>query len=105
VKVTAKCAAAGAGLFAIATACALPAAAAPSEASSSASATVDQLQSEGYRVILSKNGSRAIDDCTVRAVRPGTNITSPQQPTSGNLIMTGPNQVLHYTTVYVDLDC
>lgn len=49
---------------------AAPAAAAPSP-ELSATETINQLQSEGYRVILSKVGNGSIDDCTVSAIRQG----------------------------------
>ena len=90
---------ASAGLVAAA-----PAAAAPLP-EPSASETINQLQSEGYRVILSKVGSGSVDNCTVSAVRQGRSVTGPQPPPSGNFTLMGPSQVLQYTTVYVDLDC
>ncbi|KWX25314.1 hypothetical protein AFM11_03230 [Mycolicibacterium wolinskyi] len=102
-KMTAKCSAAGVGLIASALACGPSATAAPSEAS--ATETINQLQSEGYRVILSKVGNGAIENCTVNAVRPGRTVTGPQPPVNGNFTLMGPGQVLQYTTVYVDLDC
>lgn len=83
---------------------AAPAAAAPSP-ELSATETINQLQSEGYRVILSKVGNGSIDDCTVSAVRRGRSVTGPQPPINGNFTLMGPGQVLQYTTVYVDLDC
>ncbi|MDV3129153.1 hypothetical protein M1247_29910 [Mycobacterium sp. 21AC1] len=93
-----------AGLFAAGTVLTAPAAAAPSR--ESASQTISQLQSEGYRVIVSKVGSGPIDDCTVSAVRQGRSVTGPQPPPVANgITMMGPGQVLQYTTVYVDLDC
>lgn len=84
---------------------AVSASAAPSP-ESSASETIGQLQSEGYRVIVSKVGSGSIDDCVVSAVRQGRSVTGPQPPAVANGITTmGPGQVLQYTTVYVDLAC
>lgn len=67
--------------------------------------TIDQLQSEGYRVILSKVGSGSIENCTVSAVRQGRSVTGPQAPVNSPFTLMGPGQVLQYTTVYVDLDC
>lgn len=91
------------GLLASGSGCAATATAAPSEAS--ATETINQLQSEGYRVILSKVGNGSLDNCTVNAVRPGRSVTGPQPPINGNFTLMGPGQVLQYTTVYVDLDC
>lgn len=94
----------GVGLCGLGAASAATAAAAPSEAS--ASETISQLQSEGYRVILSKVGTKAIDDCTVSAVRQGRSVTGPQVPAGAASITSfNPGQNLQYTTVYVDLDC
>ncbi|ORA35935.1 hypothetical protein BST13_13085 [Mycobacterium aquaticum] len=93
------------GLWPIGVVNAVSASAAPS-AESSASETIGQLQSEGYRVIVSKVGSGSIDDCVVSAVRQGRSVTGPQPPAVANGITTmGPGQVLQYTTVYVDLAC
>lgn len=78
--------------------------AAPTE--STASETISELESQGYRVILSKVGTRAIDDCTVTNVRQGRQVTAPQIPTGAASITSfNPGQNLQYTTVYVDLDC
>ncbi|WP_309227930.1 MULTISPECIES: hypothetical protein [unclassified Mycolicibacterium] len=93
------------GLCGLGMALATTAAAAPT-AESSASETISQLQSEGYRVILSKVGNGALDDCTVSAVRQGRSVTGPQPPAAAaGVTMFNPGQVLQYTTVYVDLDC
>ncbi|MBP2450314.1 hypothetical protein [Mycolicibacterium lutetiense] len=96
--------AAGAGLCGLGTALAAPAAAAPTE--STASQTISDLESKGFRVILSKVGTKAIDDCTVTAVRQGRSVTAPQVPAGAASITSfNPGQNLQYTTVYVDLDC
>ncbi|MGV9798121.1 hypothetical protein ACWDTP_08675 [Mycobacterium sp. NPDC003449] len=102
-KVNATRVSVGIGCVAAAAVCAPTAAAAPSEPS--ATETISQLESEGYRVILSKVGSGSIDDCSVSAVRQGRSVTGPQPPVNGNFTLMGPGQVLQYTTVYVDLDC
>lgn len=96
--------AAGVGLCGLAMALAAPAAAAPTE--STASQTISDLESKGFRVILSKVGTRAIDDCTVTAVREGRSVTAPQVPAgAAGITSFNPGQNLQYTTVYVDLDC
>lgn len=92
------------GVMVAGLAAAAPAVAAPAPGAS-ATDTIDQLQSEGYRVILSKVGNGSIDNCTVSAVRQGRSVTGPQPPANGGLTLMGPSQVLQYTTVYVDLDC
>jgi hypothetical protein len=96
---------ASAGLCGLDTALAATATAAPTP-QASASETISQLQGEGYRVILSKVGNGALDDCTVNAVRQGHSVTGAQPPAmAAGITMFNPGQVLQYTTVYVDLDC
>lgn len=72
----------------------------------SARDTISQLESEGYRVIVSRVGSGSMDDCSVSAVRQGRSVTGPQPPlaTAGMTVL-GPGQVLQYTTMHVDLVC
>ncbi len=71
---------------------------APSEAS--ASETISQLQSEGYRVILSKVGTKGIDECTVSAVRRGHSVTGPQIPVgAAGVTSFNPGQNLQYDGV------
>ncbi|MBU9763474.1 hypothetical protein FR943_06405 [Mycobacterium sp. TNTM28] len=83
---------------------ATPAGAAPTE--TSPSQTISELQGQGYRVILSKVGTKAVDDCTVSAVRQGRSVTGPQIPVgAAGITSFNPGQNLQYTTVYVDLDC
>jgi|SRR5690242_12500530 hypothetical protein len=77
---------------------AAPAAAAPS--GQSAQQTIQQLESEGYKVIQTRVGTGSIDKCTVSAVRPGRPITDLTAAPRGNTI-----EVVRYTTVYVDLAC
>lgn len=96
--------AAAVGLCGLGMALAAPAAAAPTE--STASQTISELESRGFRVILSKVGARAIDDCTVSAVRQGHSVIAPQVPAgAAGITSFNPGQNLQYTTVYVDLDC
>ncbi len=76
-----------------------PAAAAPS-GTGSAQQTIKQLEDEGYRVILSRVGSGSINDCNVKAVRPGRDITELKAAPRGNT-----EERVRYTTVYVDLAC
>ncbi|MCV7206444.1 hypothetical protein B7435_29720 [Mycolicibacterium peregrinum] len=78
---------------------AAPAAAAPGGAGS-AQQTIKQLEDEGYRVILSRVGSGSINDCNVKAVRPGRDITELKAAPRGNT-----EERVRYTTVYVDLAC
>ncbi|WP_142254041.1 MULTISPECIES: hypothetical protein [unclassified Mycobacterium] len=95
---------AGAALGGLATVAVTPAVAAPTE--SEARQTISDLESQGYRVILSKVGTKAIDECAVSAVRQGRSVTGPQVPVGAASITSfNPGQNLQYTTVYVDLDC
>lgn len=83
---------------------AAPAVAAPAtpHAQPTAQATIDELKADGYRVILNKVGNGPMDRCTVTAVRKGT-------PVKHSWIQRGPagnvNNLVRYTTVYVDLMC
>lgn len=92
-------AAIGTGLAVGALAVAGPAAAAPG-GTGSAQQTINQLEDEGYRVILSRVGSGSISDCNVKAVRPGRDITELKAAPRGNT-----EERVRYTTVYVDLAC
>lgn len=76
-----------------------PAAAAPT-GQTSAQQTIKDLEAEGYRVIQTRVGSGSIDKCTVNAVRPGRDITELKAAPRGNT-----EEVVRYTTVYVDLKC
>ncbi|MEN4398318.1 hypothetical protein ACNQR7_14675 [Mycolicibacterium senegalense] len=96
-KTVAATAATGLALGALALAG--PAAAAPSGAGT-AQQTIKQLEDEGYRVILSRVGSGSINDCNVKAVRPGRDITELKAAPRGNT-----EERVRYTTVYVDLAC
>jgi hypothetical protein len=87
------------GLAAATLGLAAPAVAAPS-GTGSAQDTVNQLQANGYRVILNKIGDAPLDQCTVASVRPGREITEPRTDHSGDLV-----QVVLYTTVYVAVTC
>lgn len=90
----------GLGLLASGTASAAP------SSEISAQETISQLESEGYRVIVSRVGSGSIDDCTVSAVRQGRSVTGPQPPSpTASWTLMGPGQVLQYTTMHVDLVC
>lgn len=93
-------AAIAAAAAAMAVALAVPAAAAPT--AGSAQETIDKLQADGYKVIVSKVGSGAIDKCSVKSVRQGNDVKHSwiQRGPVGNV-----NPLTRYTTVYVDLSC
>ena len=78
-----------------------PASAAPS-GQTSAQSTISDLEAQGFRVILNKVGNAPIDQCTVTAVRQGTDVKHSwvQRGPSGNV-----NNLVRYTTAYVDLMC
>ncbi|OCB14173.1 hypothetical protein A5717_11760 [Mycolicibacterium porcinum] len=90
---------AAAGLALSTLALAGPAAAAPGGAGS-AQQTIKQLEDEGYRVIQTRVGTGSIDNCSVKAVRPGRDITELKAAPRGNT-----EERVRYTTVYVDLAC
>lgn len=77
---------------------AAPALAAPSGARS-AQDTVNTLQADGFKVIVSRTGSAPLDQCTVGAIRPGRQVTRING--SGDDVV---REVL-YTTVYLDATC
>lgn len=68
----------------------------------SAQATISDLEAQGFRVILNKVGNAPMDQCTVTAVRQGTAVKHSwiQRGPSGNV-----NNLVRYTTAYVDLMC
>ena len=90
---------AASGLMAATLGLAAPAVAAPSGAGL-AQDTVNQLEANGYKVVLNKVGGASLDKCTVTSVRPGRQITQPVTDSGGDLR----GKVL-YTTVYVDAQC
>jgi hypothetical protein len=89
---------ASASLLAVNLALAAPALAAPTVGT--AQDTVNELQANGFKVILNKVGGAPLDRCTVSAVRPGEPITEPVTAGGGSL-----TQKVLYTTVYVTAIC
>lgn len=69
---------------------------------SSAQETIDELRGDGNRVILNKVGNGPLDQCSVTAVRPGSDVKHSwiQRGPTGNV-----NSLVRYKTVYVDLMC
>jgi hypothetical protein len=70
---------------------------------SSVDATISQLQSQGYKVIVSRVDSAAVNQCTLSAVRPGqtfSRIDSGVPGAQDDLVTTVTNK-----TVYVDVTC
>lgn len=61
---------------------------------------LQQLQANGYRVILNKTGDTALDQCTVLSARQGHPLTE-TVPAGGGDTMTK----VVYTPVYVDVGC
>ncbi|OMB98325.1 hypothetical protein A5733_08200 [Mycobacterium sp. NS-7484] len=78
-----------------------PAVAAPT-GQTSAQATISDLEAQGFKVILNKVGNAPMDQCTVTAVRQGTDVKHSwvQRGPVGNV-----NNLVRYTTAYVDLMC
>jgi hypothetical protein len=86
-----------------------PALAAPVEVDS-VEETVDELEADGFTVILNKVGSAALSDCTVTAVRPGQTRVRTDSGIPG--AHSGlPGTIGEFTvtelskTVYVDVKC
>jgi hypothetical protein len=65
----------------------------------SAQDTVDELEHNGFKVVLNKMGAAPLDHCTVDSVRPGETITRLVQ--NGNELV---NQTV-YQTVYLTARC
>jgi hypothetical protein len=76
--------------------------AAPSGASS-VDATVNQLRSQGYRVIMNRLGTTSLDQCTVSAVRPGQTYSRTDSGVPGG--GSDPATTITDKTVYVDVAC
>jgi hypothetical protein len=65
----------------------------------SAQDTVNELEDNGFKVVLNKMGTGPLDHCTVDSVRPGETVTRPVQH-GGELV----NQIV-YQTVYLTAKC
>jgi hypothetical protein len=65
--------------------------------------TVSQLRSQGYHVIVNRVGTASLDQCAVRAVRPGQTFSRSDSGAPGaddDIVTTVTNK-----TVYVDVAC
>ena len=65
--------------------------------------TVSQLRSQGYHVIVNRVGTASLDQCAVRAVRPGQTFSRTDSGAPGaqdDIVTTVTNK-----TVYVDVAC
>ncbi|GAB7145675.1 hypothetical protein LRC484719_42770 [Mycobacterium riyadhense] len=90
------------GLTAASLGLASPAVAAPTPSTpGSADDAVNQLEAEGYKVILNKVGDGPLRECTVTAIRPGRDVTHRVTVPGSD----GTIEQLLYTTVYVDAKC
>jgi hypothetical protein len=65
----------------------------------SAQDTVNELENNGFKVVLNKMGAGPLDHCTVDSVRPGETVTRPIQ--NGEALV---NQFV-YQTVYLTAKC
>jgi hypothetical protein len=65
----------------------------------SAQDTVNELEGNGFKVVLNKMGAGPLDHCTVDSVRPGETVTRPIQ--NGSALV---NQIV-YQTVYLTAKC
>jgi hypothetical protein len=89
---------AGGALIALALALPAGAQAAPSGIGS-AQDTVNELEDNGFKVVLNKMGAGPLDHCTVDSVRPGETVTRPVH-SGGELV----NEII-YQTVYLTAKC
>jgi hypothetical protein len=89
---------AGGAFVALAMAVPAGAQAAPSGIGS-AQDTVNELEDNGFKVVLNKMGAEPLDHCTVDSVRPGETVTRAVQ--SGGALV---NQII-YQTVYLTAKC
>jgi hypothetical protein len=65
----------------------------------SAQDTANELEDNGFKVVLNKMGPGPLNHCTVDSVRPGETVTRPDQ-SGGELV----NQIV-YQTVYLTAKC
>ena len=65
----------------------------------SAQDTVNELENNGFKVVVTKKGAGSLDHCTVDLVRPGETVIRPVQ--YGNELV---NQIV-YETVYLTAKC
>ena len=65
----------------------------------SAQDTVNELEDNGFKVVLNKMGAGPLDHCTVDSVRPGETVTRPVH-SGGELV----NEIM-YQTVYLTAKC
>ncbi len=65
----------------------------------SAQDTVDELERNGFKVVLNKMGTGPLAQCTVDSVRPGMTVIRPVQH-GGDLV----NQIV-YQSVYLTAKC
>ena len=77
---------------------AAPAGAAPTGAGN-AQDTINQLQADGYNVIVNRVGATALDQATVVAVRPGQTYSRTDSGTPGDSLET----TVTGKTIYVDV--
>lgn len=89
---------AASGLAAAILGLAAPAAAAPT-GPGNAQETINQLQADGYNVIVNRVGSTPLDQATVVAVRPGQTYSRTDSGTPGDSLAT----TVTDKTVYVDI--
>lgn len=89
---------AGGALIALALAVPAGAHAAPSGIGS-AQDTVDELENNGFKVLLNKMGAGPLDHCTVDSVRPGETVIRPVK-NGGDLVSR-----IVYQSVYLTAKC
>ncbi len=76
------------------------AASAAPEGPGSAADTVASLEAQGFKVLVNKVGHLPLDQCTVRGVRQGQEVTELKRNKRDQTV-----ERVKYTTVYVDATC
>lgn len=85
-----------------------PVAGAAPSCTSDVERTVNQLEAEGYNVIMNRIGAQPADNCTVANVRPGQTYSRTDSGVPNNVLdAPGPNIATTITgeSVYVDVRC
>lgn len=92
-------------LFVAAGACGFagPASAAPT--GPDVSRTVENLEAQGFNVIVNKVGNAPLDQCAVRGVRPGQTYERMESDVPGPRGHMGITTIVTGKTVYLDVSC
>lgn len=67
--------------------------------------TVENLEAQGYNVIVNKVGNAPLDQCAVRGVRPGQTYERMESDVPGPRGHMGITTIVTGKTVYLDVSC